>query len=64
DEYLNIENNIVAGELVTEDEYIIALIQPTEIDDNFDVCEDELKCIRTLEKNYQVVRLIVQRNNL
>ena len=83
DEYLNIENNIVAGELVMEDEDIIALIQPnlTEINEqqdetfipeisitdtivgvenllnflvyppsDFDVSEDELKCIRTLRK--------------
>jgi len=61
DEYLNIENNMVAGELVMEDEDIVALIQPTEIEideqqdeifipSDFDVCEDELKCICTLRK--------------
>ncbi|CAJ0626176.1 8073_t:CDS:2 [Entrophospora sp. SA101] len=61
DEYLNIENNMVAGKLVMEDEDIVALIQPTEIEideqqdeifipSDFDVCEDELKCICTLRK--------------
>ena len=91
DEYLNIENNIVAGELVMEDEDIIALIQPnlTEINEqqdesfipeisitdtivgvenllnflvyppnDFDVSEDELKCIRTLRK-----KLLTHKNN-
>ncbi|CAH1767431.1 1129_t:CDS:1, partial [Entrophospora sp. SA101] len=32
----NIENNMVAGELVMEGEDIIALIQPTEIDEQQD----------------------------
>ncbi|CAJ0647103.1 377_t:CDS:2 [Entrophospora sp. SA101] len=77
DEYLNIENNMVAGELVMEDEDIVALIQPTEIEideqqdeifipSDFDVCEDELKCICTLRKkllshkNHEVQDLINQ----